>query len=85
MLGRDEVPLPPAQQVLSSPTGTEHSDAADGSTRGCKAASNAARATERREQGSSLAKIMSGIAELRLRTGGSHFICHYFRPIFAYK
>ena len=68
-LGHDEVPPPPAQQALSSPTGTEHLGTTDGSMRGRKSASSAARARERRVRDSRLPTIVSGIASLRLRAG----------------
>jgi hypothetical protein len=67
-LGHTDTYTQPAQRT-SGPTGTEHLDTTDGSTRGRKAASNAARAKERRVQSSEISKLMSGIAMLKLRHG----------------
>ena len=67
-LGHTDTYTKPAQRT-SGPTGTEHLDTTDGSTRGRKAASNAARAKERRVQSSEISKLMSGIAMLKLRNG----------------
>ena len=67
-LGHTDILFPTAQRT-SGPTGTEQLDTTGGSMRGRKAASSAARAKERRVQGSSLAMLTSGIAELKLRAG----------------